>query len=107
VGAHTLTHPVLAALPEAAQRDEIRRNKECLEALLGRPVKSFAYPYGTRADYTRQTVRLVREAGFACACANVPGVISQRSDPFQIPRFIVRNWDGEEFARRLEAWFDG
>jgi peptidoglycan/xylan/chitin deacetylase (PgdA/CDA1 family) len=104
VGAHTLTHPVLAALPIEMQRAEIFGSKQCLENILGQPVTSFSYPFGGRADYTAETVRLVREAGFACACSNFPGWIQPVTDPFQLPRFLVRDWDGDEFARRLAKW---
>ena len=47
VGAHTASHQVLANLPLNAQRKEIASSKECLEAIMGRPVRTFAYPYGT------------------------------------------------------------
>jgi peptidoglycan/xylan/chitin deacetylase (PgdA/CDA1 family) len=48
VGAHTMTHPALSALPVASQREEIQRSKARLEDILGQPVTSFAYPYGKR-----------------------------------------------------------
>ncbi|MGB6325500.1 MAG: polysaccharide deacetylase family protein, partial [Methylocella sp.] len=41
LGAHTVTHPALPALPEASQREEIRQCKPEQEQLLGRPVTSF------------------------------------------------------------------
>ncbi len=107
VGAHTVTHPVLSRLPAVAQSAEIRQSKARLEEILGRPVTSFAYPYGGRSDYTHETVTLVREAGFARACANVAGVASPGSDRFQLPRFLVRDWDGDEFARHLQEWIRG
>ncbi|MGB7043842.1 MAG: polysaccharide deacetylase family protein [Methylocella sp.] len=52
LGAHTVTHTALPALPEASQREEIRQCKPELEQLLGRPVTSFAYPYGQYAAET-------------------------------------------------------
>ena len=104
VGSHTLTHPVLSGLPEATQRYEIERSKAQLEEMVGQPVGSFAYPYGTRSDYTTQTVVAVRAAGFDRACSNFAGTVRRGSDPWQLPRFLVRDYDGEEFARRLEQW---
>lgn len=104
VGSHTVTHPSLSALSAASQRDEIQRSKARLEEIIGHPVISFAYPHG---DYTAETAAFVREAGFACACSSVADVIWRRTDRFQLPRVVVEDWDGEEFARRLEEWFHG
>lgn len=104
IGAHTVSHASLAALPIDAQRDEIRQSKHRLEAALGRPVTGFAYPFGKRTDYTAATAALVREAGFACACTNVAGAVRKGADPFETPRVLVEDWDGEEFAGRLRRW---
>lgn len=101
VGAHTVTHPVLADLPVERQQDEIAGSKRQLEDALGRPVRSFAYPYGAREDLNDTTVSLVRAAGFDHACVNVPGRISRETDPFRLPRVLVRDWRGVELARRL------
>jgi peptidoglycan/xylan/chitin deacetylase (PgdA/CDA1 family)/SAM-dependent methyltransferase len=107
VGAHTVTHSTLAALPSAAQRVEIHRSKAWLQEILGRPVASFAYPYGRHCDYTAETVDIVRKAGFACACSNFAGVVARSTDRFQLPRVRVQDWDGEEFARHLSEWLHG
>jgi peptidoglycan/xylan/chitin deacetylase (PgdA/CDA1 family) len=106
VGAHTVTHPALSALPALSQRDEILESKARLEEVLGSPVTSFAYPYGKQRDYTAETVSIIREAGFACACSNFTGVVGRSTDQFQLPRVHVQDWNGEEFAGRLSKWFD-
>lgn len=105
VGAHTVTHSVLANLPAAEQRYEIQQSKTDLENVLGRPVESFAYPFGTLSDYNDTTVQLVKELGFKYACSNFKDMVQPGADLFQLPRQIVRNWDGEQFTRNLEAWF--
>jgi peptidoglycan/xylan/chitin deacetylase (PgdA/CDA1 family) len=97
---------VLAGLPLAAQRTEIASSKQCLEALVGRPVTTFAYPYGTRADYSTDTATLVKEEGFAVACSNYPETVTRTSDVYQLPRFVVRDWTQERFASTLAAWWD-
>ncbi|HWX08351.1 MAG TPA: polysaccharide deacetylase family protein [Gaiellaceae bacterium] len=107
VGAHTVGHPSLAALTESQQRAEIEGSKSRLEELLGRPVTSFSYPFGGRDDYSRTTIRSVEAAGFDLACANVEGRVTARTDRYQLPRLLVRDWDGDELARRLQRWLDG
>lgn len=105
LGAHTMTHPVLSVLPVEAQRAEIQGSKARLEEILGCPVTSFAYPYGGRSHYTAETLAIVRETGFACACSAFADFVWQGTKRFELPRVYVRDWDGDEFARRLRAFF--
>jgi peptidoglycan/xylan/chitin deacetylase (PgdA/CDA1 family) len=102
IGAHTVTHALLSELPESLQQDEIRQSKLHLEEKMGRPVRCFAYPYGS---YTRQTVTLAQEAGFECACSTIDDSVWRGSDRFQLPRVTVEDWDGETFAKRLRQMF--
>jgi peptidoglycan/xylan/chitin deacetylase (PgdA/CDA1 family) len=106
IGAHTVNHPSLASLSLESQRNEIVKSKARLEDVVGCPVTSFAYPYGKRSDYSAQTIALVREAGFTCACSNFPGRVTRSTDAFQLPRLQVEDWEGEEFAQQLVGWFD-
>ena len=105
IGAHSVTHPVLAALSLQEQRREIEEGKQTLEAVCGQAATSFSYPYGSEADYSNETVQLVRQAGFACACTTRPAAVRHGGDPLTLPRMIVRDWSGEEFRRRLRKWF--
>jgi peptidoglycan/xylan/chitin deacetylase (PgdA/CDA1 family) len=98
IGSHTVTHPFLSVLPESVQQNEVWRSKSLLEESIGQPVRSFAYPYG---NYTKETVAIVREAGFDCACSTIVDSVWRGSDLFQLPRMTVENWNGEEFAKRL------
>jgi peptidoglycan/xylan/chitin deacetylase (PgdA/CDA1 family) len=105
IGAHTMTHPVLSRLSPAKQRAEIQQSKAHLEEILDQPVTSFAYPHGLKADYTEETIAIVRETGFECACAALPGIVRRGVDVHQLPRFVVRDDDGETFAERLSTYF--
>jgi peptidoglycan/xylan/chitin deacetylase (PgdA/CDA1 family) len=98
IGAHTVTHPFLSQLPIAAQRDEIQQSKDYLEKILGHPVTSFSYPNGS---YTTETISIVQEAGFKCACCSVGDRVQSNSNSFLLPRVVVEDWDGETFA----LWF--
>jgi peptidoglycan/xylan/chitin deacetylase (PgdA/CDA1 family) len=105
IGCHTVTHPQLSSLSADSQRDEIWRSKARLEEILDRPVTSFAYPYGRVCDYTNETVALLREAGFDCACTTSARAVERGTDPFQLPRVQVEDMDGESFARMLSERF--
>jgi len=106
IGAHSMTHPVLSSLAEPDQQYEVRNSKRALEDFVGSTVDFFSYPFGGQADYTRATLALIEEAGFALACANYPATVRRTTPLFEIPRFVVRNWTGEEFARQLERFLD-
>ena len=101
IGAHSVTHRMLAISPVACQRWEIHESQARLQVLSARPVKFFSYPHGSMATTTRA---LVADAGFVGACASANAVAWSGSDPFGLPRFWVPDWDGETFGRWLEWW---
>jgi peptidoglycan/xylan/chitin deacetylase (PgdA/CDA1 family) len=105
IGAHTLTHPVLAHLPLDQQEQEIGGSKRRLEAMTGKNVTSFAYPYGKKHHYNRQTVEAVRANGFAFACSNFGGLVTRSSNRFALPRFQPMDWDGDHFAHVVDWWY--
>jgi peptidoglycan/xylan/chitin deacetylase (PgdA/CDA1 family) len=105
IGAHTVTHPVLARLDCAEQTQEIEQSKKDLQEWLGQPIHSFAYPYGGKSDYDGNSVGSVRQAGFRMACSNFPGMVWRSTNRFELPRFLVRNWNGETFERIVDTIF--
>jgi peptidoglycan/xylan/chitin deacetylase (PgdA/CDA1 family) len=105
IGAHSVNHVPLARLSRERQRDEIETSRSRLEEWIGRPVQSFSYPFGGRADYDRRSVALCRAAGFRKAAANVPGSWHRWHGDFEIPRRLVRDWDAAEFASRIRLMF--
>jgi peptidoglycan/xylan/chitin deacetylase (PgdA/CDA1 family) len=104
IGAHTVTHPVLAQLPPRVQRAEMSDSRSRLTQLLDRPVTSLAYPYGGEKEYSAGSVAIARELGFDLACANVHGALRSSADRYQLPRVMVRDWDGDELERRLRVY---
>jgi peptidoglycan/xylan/chitin deacetylase (PgdA/CDA1 family) len=104
IGAHTVTHPSLATLSVARQKEEIEGSRRWLEQLVPCEVSSFSYPFGKPADYTSETVELVRNSGCVLACSNIPAPVTRMSDPLQLPRMHVCNWTGEEFANQVRHW---
>lgn len=104
VGAHTVSHPLLRELSPVELEQEIGGSRRALEQILKRPVTAFAYPYGGRHDYNAAAVAAVREAGFTYACSTQPGRIGPDTAPLELPRLIVRDWDGKTFRRRLRSY---
>lgn len=107
VGAHGVSHSVLAMLTQEEQKADILGSKISLEGILGSKVEQFAYPFGSPADYTKATAALVQDAGFMSACANYPGLVWNGRNRYEWPRILVRDWDGDEFSRRLRRWWGG
>lgn len=105
VGSHTVTHAQLSARPVSEQQREIFESHRQLQDIVDKPVVSFSFPFGTREDYDADTVDLVRRAGFEQACVNMRGQVTRGTDRYRLPRFVVRDWNGEEFARRLQQMF--
>jgi peptidoglycan/xylan/chitin deacetylase (PgdA/CDA1 family) len=100
IGAHTVTHPALPLLNGARQRSEIEDSRAACQELIGRPIHTFAYPFG---DFDDASVACVRSSGFACACTTVAGAVSMRSDPMLLPRYTVGNWPGDDLARKIST----
>lgn len=106
IGAHTITHTMLSTQPVHVQKEEIIQSKESLEEMLGYQVKSFSYPFGGRADFSKKTVDIVKETGITTACANYGSTLIGNADPYRLPRALVRDWDIEVFSSRMKEWFD-
>lgn len=105
VGAHTVTHRILSNLSSRAQQAEIVDSGHQLERIVGKPVVSFAYPWGGSEHFTSETVEMVQRAGFRAACTTVHGPVESGDDPFRLRRCAVRDWDLNTFKRRLNSAF--
>jgi peptidoglycan/xylan/chitin deacetylase (PgdA/CDA1 family) len=101
IGAHGDNHMTFSVLSRGEQEMEIGASQSLIEAVTGKKPVAFSYPYGNSSDYSPQTVSLVKKHKFQYACSNFTGLIGKRSDSFQLPRFLVRNWDANEFAHNV------
>jgi len=102
VGGHTVSHPILATLDEAAQLDEVIQGKQRLEQITGAPVTLFAYPNGKPGtDYDARSVAAVRQAGFEAAVSTAWGAAQRGTDIFQIPRFTPWSESPPRFAAHM------
>lgn len=102
VGAHTVTHPILANLDAASAAREIAGSRRFLEDLLGARVGLFAYPSGRPGrDYSAESVEVARAQGFDAAVTTAWGAAGGASDLHQLPRFTPWDRSRLRFAARM------
>ncbi len=84
VAAHTRTHPDLRGVKDLAS--EIMGSKQDLEAMLGHPVRTFAYPYG---QLNANITKVVQNSGFDSAVSTVGGYNWTLTDLYKQPTVSV------------------
>jgi peptidoglycan/xylan/chitin deacetylase (PgdA/CDA1 family) len=105
IGAHTHHHSNLSSRAALLQRQEIQHSKQILEKITNNPIKYFSYPYGSKDNYTVQTVHIVKKSGFEAACLAYPGVICKDTDLYELPRCWVGNWNLAKFKKTIVRFF--
>lgn len=102
IGAHTVTHPILALLDTPSARREIASSKARLEEITGRPIELFAYPNGKAGrDFSDRDADLLGELGFKAAVTTEPGVSSSATPRYGLRRFTPWDRTPARFALRL------
>jgi peptidoglycan/xylan/chitin deacetylase (PgdA/CDA1 family) len=96
-GAHTVDHPVMSALPEREKLRQIMESRRACEALTGRAVEGFSYPFG---DFDDGAVAAAEAAGMRYACTTVSKRVPPDAQVLRLPRITVKDWDVAEFRRR-------
>lgn len=87
IGAHTMTHPVLARENAERSRQEIQQSVLQLSEMLQTPVTAFAYPNGLRGmDFTQREINYVRQCGIKAAFTVNPGELTSNVNPLDLPR---------------------
>ncbi|MBV1914287.1 MAG: polysaccharide deacetylase family protein [Pseudomonadales bacterium] len=102
IGAHTVSHPILASLSDTDAKSEITNGKKHLEGIINDRVRYFAYPNGRyQSDYTDSHVEILKNLDFKAALSTHWGVATANTDRMQLPRFTP--WDRESVPFLLRA----
>jgi peptidoglycan/xylan/chitin deacetylase (PgdA/CDA1 family) len=101
IGCHTKNHRSLSDLSPLEVEREVNQAQRALEAVVGRPLRAFSYPYG-RVDEAAE--RVVRRAGFALACSSRPAAVTPLANRWRLPRLQVTDRSGDQFASQLSAY---
>jgi len=101
IGAHTVTHADLSQRSAAECEAEVTGSRDALQALLGHPVETFAYPY---FRYGPEALAAVRAAGFRAA---VTGGGRGAWSPFELERAMITGRDGlPSFLAKLAGVYE-
>ncbi|HZG23378.1 MAG TPA: polysaccharide deacetylase family protein [Chitinophagaceae bacterium] len=101
IGIHTVTHPALGCHSYEVQQQEIANSREFLERTIGGNINTIAFPYGS---YNEATLNIVREMKLKAAFTTQDRLVIKTTDPVQLGRFQVKNWDGAQFEHELYKW---
>lgn len=83
---HTVTHPHVEGLAKGELKREIVRSKKAIEAITGKPVVTFCFPFGGFNDDARG---ILEEAGFKAAFVVMPRDNSIKLDLYRMKRIKI------------------
>ena len=87
VGAHTVSHPILAKLDDDAAAEEIQASVDWVARVTGKQPRSFAYPNGRPGlDFDAVHVDQTRASGCDVAVTTEWALADSNDDHFRIPR---------------------
>lgn len=109
VGSHTMNHHSVTSLNAAELVVELVDSKKMIEDIIGRPVTSFAYPFGTQRDFDARSGEALRKAGYRLAFTSQHGAVEANSDPMFVPRIKIEGGDFDWMFRAacagaLDQW---
>ena len=100
IGSHSLTHPFLHRADPDQIRREFGESKRILEDGLGQAVHFASLPRGSAAPGMGA---LIRELGYRAFCTSEPGLVSVRTNPYEVPRIAVKQRTTPAFLRQVCA----
>lgn len=86
IGSHTLTHPLLPQLSDAALKYELVESRRLIEGWLKEPITGFCYPNG---DHDERVVVATARAGYTHACLTLSGDNQANTDPLRLRRVVM------------------
>ena len=101
IGSHSVSHPHLSGLTEAAVAEELKTSRQRIEVELGRPCLHFACPFGQPVeDYLpERDPALTRSTGYRSFLTTIPGRAVVGADPWSLPRVRMEPGWGEAEIR--------
>lgn len=88
LGGHTHRHAIAATVTNEMFANEVKTNKDFIEDITQKPVKTFAYPNGkVGRDFDESHERIIENSGYHYAFSTEQRFVSPTSSRFSLPRF--------------------
>lgn len=98
IGSHTTTHAILLAQCAPDLPKELAGSRQRLEQMIGKPIRSLAYPNG---DFDDATLRATAQAGYQSAVTTRMGRNRPGQNPHALLRFDLQQEHNQIRAGRL------
>lgn len=98
IGGHTTHHRDVATLDEKGRQEEITDDKVALEAITGKQIEWFAYPFGGIININANVIKTIDQSGYGNAFSILPS-FWKKSDH----RFLVGR-DSMSVADSIPLW---
>ncbi len=102
IGSHTYSHVHCRVLSASGFACEIDRNKQALEEIVGRRVRSFSVPYGSAADLKKDLEVHLRESGHDAAFLAESRVNTSMTNCYNLNRVSVGAGSDAQLFGELE-----
>jgi peptidoglycan/xylan/chitin deacetylase (PgdA/CDA1 family) len=89
IGAHTVNHVDLGGCDLEESRREIVESGRELEALIGRPVLWFSFPFGRLGNINEKARHLIQDSGYEALFSAHGGFVGEGTSLYDIPRVAV------------------
>ena len=101
IASHTFNHPDLRNLKDKDARFEIMASKKVLEQISGKPVLSFAYPFGL---YKPEFFTIASSTGYTSAVSVMAGTRQGTGNQWLLRRLRPNERSGATFIAWIKSW---
>ncbi len=102
VGGHTYDHPLVKNIQAKQWEQQVDKPKKILEAITGKPVNYFAYPFGV---WNEPAIIELKNRGVKAAF-QLTGKKSQKEPLYTIKRMLVSGaWSGRDLQKQIAGSF--
>ena len=103
IGNHTHTHVHCRSLSTKEFVAEIDQNREELELITGRKIRSFSVPYGSSIDLTNDLLRHLQQSGYEAAFLSESLANSAQTHRLQLNRVSLKASDDAALFSEIEV----